>query len=387
MWWRLNGVLGLSLAAVICLKLPEAGVDGVDYNHFSSYYDVQCQDCGQGGSYYYCHTRDGWDYCSPASNRDYYGRPCKADHPCGRHGYSYSWCNTQDGSWGYCGRVEMKVVTHLTSMYKSQTNSICQDECGREGDTDYFWCHTLSGWDYCSPLSGVTYKNILCNADHPCSTYGYNYYWCYSGGSWDYCGPLRDSECRLEPEGRQLMVNQFNEIVCEKVDRGNKVQTQFQAEPTTDLADGGYSYDEVAYQVVALWDNGCLQTQPTSSIIRTPNLRLDLQGFVNSGGIRYYNYQIQINGHRRPGQRTSIAQVLFPVEECVPERYIRRAFMESLVRRARIRVTVTRYCLIRNEYRWHEDSQSEEKLSLCDDIHSFGSFQNLSEMHSQSISS
>ncbi|XP_078541537.1 uncharacterized protein LOC144826949 [Lissotriton helveticus] len=383
MRWRLDDILSLSLAAVFCLKLPEAGVHGVDYDHFSSYYDDQCQDCGQGASYYWCHTRGGWDYCSPAANRDYYGRRCKADHPCGHHGYSYSWCYTEDGSWGYCGRVEKKVVSHVTSYYQS----VCQDECGREGDTDYFWCHTSSGWDYCSPLSDVTCRNTQCNADHPCGTHGYNYYWCYSGGSWDYCGPLRDNECRLQHVGRQLMVNQFDEIVCERIDQGNRVRTQFQAEPTTDLADGGYFYDEAAFQVIARWDNGCLRPQSTSNIIRTTNLRLDLQGFVNSGGIRYYNYQIQINGRRPPGQSSSITQVLFPVEECVPERYIRRAFMESLVRRARIRVTVTRYCQAKRNYGWTVESEREVDLSLCVDIHSFGSVQNQSEMHPQSISS
>ncbi|XP_078542536.1 uncharacterized protein LOC144828319 isoform X2 [Lissotriton helveticus] len=383
MWWRLDDVLCLSLATVFCLKLLEDGVHGVDYDHFSSYIDVQCQDCRQADSQYRCYIRGIWDYCSPAANHDCYGRRCKEDHPCGRHGYHYFWCYTEDGSWGYCGRVEKKVLSHVTSNY----HIICQDECGREGDTDYFWCHTSSGWDYCSPLSDVTCRNTQCNADHPCGTHGYNYYWCYSGGSWDYCGFVRDNECLLEPVGHKLMANPSNEIFCDIIDHGNRVQTQFQAEPTTGLADGGYSYDEAAFWVIARWDNGCLRPQPTSNIIRTTNLRLDLQGFVNSGGIRYYNYQIQINGRRPPGQSSSITQVLFPVEEGVPERYIRRAFMESLVRRARIRVTVNRYCQAKRNYGWTVESERAVDLSLCDDIHSFGGAQNQSEMHPQSISS
>ncbi|XP_078541535.1 uncharacterized protein LOC144826948 [Lissotriton helveticus] len=384
MGWRLSDMFLLTLAAMICLKLPEAGVNGMYWDYFSSSYDVQCKDCGIGSSsHFWCNTRNGWDYCSPTSGWDYKYRRCKADHPCELHGESYSWCYTEDGSWGYCGRVEMKVLSHVTSNYQS----VCQDECGREGNTGYFWCHTSSGWDYCSPLSGVTTRNTMCNSEHPCGTYGYKYYWCHTGDSWDYCGPLRANECMLEPAGWLLLMNPSNEIACEKTDKGNRVQMQFHAEPTDDLTDVGYSYDEAAFQVVARWNSGCLRNKQTSNIIHSKNLRLDLQGFPKPGGISHYNYQIQINGQRPPGQSSSIAQVLFPVEANIPDRYIRRAFIESLVRRARIKITLNQFCQARRDYGWTVESEREVHQSLGDDMHYFGSVQNLGEMHPQSISS
>ncbi|XP_069478074.1 uncharacterized protein [Ambystoma mexicanum] len=444
----LNAAVVLSWSAILCLNLQKAQVQGVDFDYFASRNDLLCQGCshGKGTDYYWCYTREGWDYCSPSPNRDYYGKQCKADHPCGYHGKSYCWCYTVDGSWGYCGLVRPKVVSYITS----KKRTLCQDECGRAGDTSYFWCNTLDGWDYCSPLSGMTYRNALCNANHPCGLYGKDYYWCYSGYySWDYCGIVRDNDCRVISAGLQLAVNQPielpldlpnelaadqpnelavnppnelpldlpnelaadppnelsvispnelpldlpnelavdppNELVCEKIDRGNKVTTRFHAQPTTDLADGGSYYDEAAYQVIRRWNNGFLRNQPTSNIIHTDHLRLDLQGFTTSGGIRNYNYQIQINGPRRPGQPSSITQVLFPVEECLPERYIRRAFMESLVRRARITVTVSGSSRTQGEYGSHVKCRMHEALSHEEINPEISNAQGIYEVHSKKI--
>ncbi|XP_070710808.1 uncharacterized protein [Pempheris klunzingeri] len=54
--------------------------------------------------YFWCHTQNGWDYCSPLPDVTYKGEDCRPDHKCETHGYSYNWCFTKD-SYGYCGVI------------------------------------------------------------------------------------------------------------------------------------------------------------------------------------------------------------------------------------------------------------------------------------------
>lgn len=76
--------------------------------YISSTYQSVCRDnCSRGtsGSYYWCNTEHGWDYCSVEQNVTSRVKRCRPDHPCDRHGYSYYWCKTDSG-WDYCGPVQ-----------------------------------------------------------------------------------------------------------------------------------------------------------------------------------------------------------------------------------------------------------------------------------------
>ncbi|XP_078541483.1 uncharacterized protein LOC144826896 [Lissotriton helveticus] len=338
---QLSVMTCLLLPAVICLMLHEARVEGLDFDHFTSGADAQCRDCGLGFRYYWCNSDEGWDYCSPAKNKDYYGRQCKADHPCGRHGLAYSWCYTEGGSWGYCGRVEAKVVSHVSSFY----HMMCQDDC-RKSTSGNFWCNTLSGWDYCSPRSDFTMRNAQCRRSHSCSTHGKHYYWCYTEDSWDYCGPVRDNECHIQPEGIEQSPptpDPSSIYYCERLKQGNIIVFQFIAEPATNFFER-IDYDFEAFSNIQHWDAFRLGTLPYFNFrgIYYTFLKVDMHGIVKHAGVPYYNYTMQVKWDHLEGNSFTIAHVLFPVDEYVPDTYVRKAFKESLVRDATIWVTVSR---------------------------------------------
>ncbi|KAK9978562.1 hypothetical protein ABG768_020307 [Culter alburnus] len=55
--------------------------------------------------YYWCHTADGWDYCSPELDVTYRDKPCRSDHFCDTHGENYNWCWTSESDYDYCGPI------------------------------------------------------------------------------------------------------------------------------------------------------------------------------------------------------------------------------------------------------------------------------------------
>ncbi|CAI5652721.1 unnamed protein product [Oreochromis niloticus] len=70
-------------------------------------YQKHCtDDCQYSNYYFWCHTDNNWDYCSPTPDVTYKGVPCRSDHNCGDHGYGYNWCYTTDNNdWDYCGVI------------------------------------------------------------------------------------------------------------------------------------------------------------------------------------------------------------------------------------------------------------------------------------------
>ncbi|XP_018516882.1 uncharacterized protein LOC108873230 [Lates calcarifer] len=71
-------------------------------------YRKHCTDDCQYSDYwdFWCHTHDGWDYCSPTPDVTYKGVPCRSNHKCGDYGYTYNWCYTTDNNdWDYCGAI------------------------------------------------------------------------------------------------------------------------------------------------------------------------------------------------------------------------------------------------------------------------------------------
>ncbi|MCI4388986.1 hypothetical protein PGIGA_G00092460 [Pangasianodon gigas] len=309
-----------------------------DKNHYGSHTGKLCYEhCEKRHEvYHWCHTAEGWDYCSPSENIDYKNKNCKEDSPCGKQGENYHWCNLKEGSWGYCGLVEPKMLLHRTRYHH-----VCIDECQYYESGDYYWCHTSNGWDYCSPDVDVTYKDKPCRSDHYCGLHDYGYNWCWTSESeYDYCGAIESGECSyVTSQHRNRRAPEDRVLICTRKDKDNKKTTIFTAEPAPDDITENQKWKNEARNLISRWNNGYLVDQARSQLITSDNLRIDMQGLINRNNQRYYNLQIQVNVRRRPGQSTTVAQIIVPAG--VPDRYIRRAFWESFRRRARVFVDVS----------------------------------------------
>uniref|UniRef100_A0A4W6DZK9 Uncharacterized protein n=1 Tax=Lates calcarifer TaxID=8187 RepID=A0A4W6DZK9_LATCA len=61
------------------------------------------------GKYSWCHTEDGWGYCSSNPDHTYKDVTCRPNHKCGAYGQTYSWCYTTDNNdWDYCGLISTR---------------------------------------------------------------------------------------------------------------------------------------------------------------------------------------------------------------------------------------------------------------------------------------
>ncbi len=308
-----------------------------DKNHYGSKTGALCYDrCDQINGVYHCNTAEGWDYCSPSENVDYWNKNCNENNPCGKQGKDYYWCWLKEGSWGYCGLVEPKMLLH-----RSKYHYVCTDNCQYYESGDYYWCHTAQSWGYCSPDVNVTYKDKPCRSDHHCGLHGSGYNWCWTSESeYDYCGPIESAECTyVTSHHRNRRAPEDRILICIRENKDKKIKTTFTAEPATNSITENHSWRNEASNLISRWNNGYLVDQARSNLITSENLRIDMQGLINRNNQRYYNLQIQVNMNRRPGQSTTVSQIIIP--SGVPDRYIRRAFWESFRRRARVFVDVS----------------------------------------------
>ncbi|KAI7808412.1 hypothetical protein IRJ41_004308 [Triplophysa rosa] len=306
-------------------------------NHYGSKQGSLCYDnCDKrGGEHYWCNTATGWDYCSPSENTDYMNKQCKEDSSCGKQDENYNWCWLKEGSWGYCGFVEPKMLLHRT-----KDNYICTDECQYYESGDYYWCHNAKNWDYCSPVVDVTYKGKPCRSDHSCGLNEYKYNWCWTSETeYDYCGRIEPGECTyITSQHRQRRAPEDTILICTKND--NNKETTFTAVPAPKhFTEVNRKLRNEAEDLINQWNNQSLSNQARSNLIKTEHLRIDMQGMINRNNRRYYNLQIQVNGSRRPNQSSTVSQIFVP--DGIPENYIRQAFLESLNRQARVFVDVS----------------------------------------------
>ncbi|KAF0040116.1 hypothetical protein F2P81_008351 [Scophthalmus maximus] len=144
----------------------------------------------------------------------------------------------------FFGMFLQQCIEECPAKYFTSTYGVpCTDSCDKRG-SDYYWCHSSSGWDYCSPGVNIDYFGSTCRNDHPCGNYGEkskmcyldrggwsrcsqvepkamiqntinlqeckthckyydsgDYFWCNTYDNWDYCSPLpdityRDVKCR-----------------------------------------------------------------------------------------------------------------------------------------------------------------------------------------------
>ena len=310
-------------------------------NYITSTYGAPCYDqCAtRGYKYYWCHTRKGWDYCSPRPNVDYQNNPCEATHPCTKHDKSYYWCNLEKGGSGHCDPQTPKTFFR-SSTYKK----LCGDNCEYYSNKDYYYCYTSKGyWDYCSPWPNVTCRGVPCRDDHSCDLHHKSYYWCYTDNdnSWDYCGLVEGIECQYSHRLRTK--RQVRQDLYQCTDLGNRRLVTFALNTAAKIAilEGKQLLKEIQ-RIISMWSNDRLTTQPTSRLRETDTFRIDMQGMVNRGNQWYYNLQIQRNVQRPSGQSTTYSQVLVPENLVgVPTRYVRRAFVLSYKDRAGITIRVS----------------------------------------------
>lgn len=332
----------LLLTVLLCLSpWPVSGqcpnsVTGV--SHYTSNYDAQCYDLcqKQKEDYYWCHTKNGYDYCSPRHNFDYKGNACHKDYPCEKYGKTYYWCYLEKGGWDYCGRLEPKSVIHQT-YYLNE----CIDDCQYNAKDDYFWCHIAGNtWGYCSPFADFTYKNEPCTTK--CEKNGKSYSWCKIKGGWDYCGIVSFGDCYLTSR-RKRQIGESNQV-CSVVQ--DNVNYKFTIRPDNNaITSPNRSLRTEAADLINRFENQGLGNQARSNLVTSQNLRIDLQGLFNRGNQRFYNLQIQWNIQRSNRRSTTLAQIMVPID--TPAGIMREAFRLSLERQARIEVQtepVTRSC-------------------------------------------
>ncbi|KAL3837065.1 hypothetical protein ACJMK2_022452 [Sinanodonta woodiana] len=94
--------------------------------------------------------------------------PCRENHRCERHGYSYTWCYTDSSdNWDYC----------------------CDTPCQYD-DEGALRCKSGSYDKFCGSPGTKTVLLENCVDRWPCGHHDYNYYWCYTDNdlkSWNYC--------------------------------------------------------------------------------------------------------------------------------------------------------------------------------------------------------
>ncbi|XP_016107239.1 uncharacterized protein [Sinocyclocheilus grahami] len=233
-------------------------------------------------------------------------------------------------------------LTHL--------GTLCIEDCKPDGGE--YKCKTIdkdgrSQNMFCSPQENMDYWGRQCRADSMCGKYGEDYCWCRIHiFSWGYCGLVKADKKLIDSgEGTRITSRHRNRRVPEVIDtvddKGNHIKTTFTAEAAPDEIIDGKQWRNDAENLINSWENLHLVDQARSNLIKSGNLRIDMQGIIKRNNQRYYNLQIQVNVQRKKGESTTVAQIIIPDE--IPERYVRRAFLESFNRRARVFIEVSRY--------------------------------------------
>ncbi|XP_073793183.1 uncharacterized protein [Danio rerio] len=229
--------------------------------------------------------------------------------------------------------------------------TLCAEDCKPDGGE--YKCKSTdedgkSQSMYCSPQENVDFRGRQCQADSKCAKHGEDYSWCrINTFSWGYCGLVKEDQtlgdAGEDHHNTSPHRNRRDEVVLDTIDDlANRRRTTFLAEGAQNHIADGNNYRSEAAILIGNWDNSYLVSQTRSNLIKTKSIRIDMQGMVNRHNLRYHNLQIQVNvprGGNMPS--TTLSQVFVPENIYVPDRYVRRAFQESMVRRARIFIDVS----------------------------------------------
>ncbi|TRY71491.1 hypothetical protein TCAL_00244 [Tigriopus californicus] len=173
------------------------------------------------------------DYCTNNSTTEVTHEGIKCNDDCLRRGSAYFWCHTDNG-YGYCtpkiliqksGRFAITSTTSTSSTtpgigkndvdyeYENEIagspNELkpealaftvfgepCLDPCSNYENTSYTWCHKIEGSDtgtwfdrnYCTNRANVTQFGVNCLDE--CSKRDQAYYWCHKElALWGFCTP------------------------------------------------------------------------------------------------------------------------------------------------------------------------------------------------------
>lgn len=234
--------------------------------------------------------------------------------------------------------------------FLTQLGTLCVEDCKPDGGE--YKCKTIdkdgrSQKMYCSPQENMDYWGRQCRADSMCGKYGEDYYWCRIDiFSWGYCGLVK-ADKKLIDSGEVTHITsrhrnrRYLAVIGTEDDQGNRIKTTFSAEAATNVITDVGPWRNEAENLISRWTNGHLRNQARSNLIKSEHLRIDLQGFIKRNNQMYYNLQIQINGQRKKGESTTVAQIIIPRN--IPERYVRRAFTESFNRRAKVFIDASKY--------------------------------------------
>lgn len=91
-------------------------------------------------------------------------------------------------------------------------------------------------------------------------------------------------------------------------------------------------------KITAQWDNRSRWNQTKSNLNTTVILHTDIQGLKEK---EKDSLQIRVNMHCPKGMSHTVAQVLIPQNEDIPDRYVQRALNKTFIRRARVFVDVS----------------------------------------------
>ncbi|XP_001923157.2 uncharacterized protein [Danio rerio] len=220
---------------------------------------------------------------------------------------------------------------------------------------------------YCSPQENVDFRGRQCQADSKCAKYGEDYCWCrINTFNWGYCGLVKEDQtlgdAGEDHHNTSPHRNRRAEVVIDSIDDTAKcIKTTFLAERAQNHIADGRQWRYEARNIISRWRNAELVSQTRSNLITTENLRIDMQGMVHRHNLRYHNLQIQVNvprGGNMPS--TTLSQVFVPENIDIPDRYVRRAFQESMNGRARIFIDVSHIPRNRNRNSWNCLSFSSE---------------------------
>ncbi|XP_028414785.1 uncharacterized protein LOC114537874 [Dendronephthya gigantea] len=324
---------------IILIGILEAVQGTVSNTKYITRYNKLCTSpCNSKyGKSYWCYTEgasDSWEYCSRSPNEDIEGKKC--NNPCAGHGEKYNWCYLLNGGWNYCGLVQNRL-----QRFKTRYGDDCIDDCSYYPSKGYYYCHTNSDYDYCSPNSDTTIYGKACKGNSKCASHGNSYTWCYTNdGSWDYCGVVQWNSCQNTRGKRQT------EQLCMR-DTANRIHVVYLMEPgqiATDQLSTALRHS--AHHSIARMEISRIPTRPRSNILNDINsdFRIDLQGIHSWENQNYYNLQLQRNIPRRPGQSTTYATVLVPVaragSQYMNSQLLRIAFIKSLSEKQNIRIIV-----------------------------------------------
>ncbi|XP_057179965.1 uncharacterized protein LOC130547735 [Triplophysa rosa] len=153
----------------------------------------------------------------------------------------------------------------------------------------------------------------------------------------DYCGGIGPEECTYITS--QHRIRRELTLICTVVNESTRKTTFNAEEAINHITKVDQNLKTEAQILISRWKNEYLVDRAKSKLITSMNLRIDMQGIIKRNNQRYYNLQVQLNTNRGPNRSTTVSQIIVP--DGIPDRYIRRAFCESLNRRARVFVDVT----------------------------------------------